>query len=107
MRGLLRSRGVQRSLRVLQPRAMMMSSVVPVIDINDWYSGDAAKRQAVADKIDEACAEIGFMTIVGHNVERKVIDDCWTQTQQYFDESVEEKERCVCVCVCVCASICE
>jgi isopenicillin N synthase-like dioxygenase len=49
--------------------------------------------KAVAEKIDQACAEIGFMTIVGHNVERKVIDDCWTNTQKYFDESVEEKER--------------
>lgn len=43
-------------------------TLVPVIDISGWESGDATVRDAIAGTIDDACRTIGFMQITGHGL---------------------------------------
>ena len=46
-----------------------MSDVhVPVIDVAPFMAGDAAASRTLARLVDDACREIGFLTIVGHGV---------------------------------------
>jgi isopenicillin N synthase-like dioxygenase len=55
-----------------------MSELVPVIDIDGWFSGDAAARRRVAQAVDEACRGSGFFQIVGHGIDdakRQAIKD--------------------------------
>jgi isopenicillin N synthase-like dioxygenase len=49
---------------------------VPRIDLS---SPDAAA--AVAD----ACARVGFLTVVGHGVPQQVLDDAWRTAERFFD----------------------
>ena len=42
---------------------------VPLIDIEPYFSGDAAARRRVGKAIGAACADIGFFSIAGHRVD--------------------------------------
>jgi isopenicillin N synthase-like dioxygenase len=57
---------------------------VPVIDLS-------AGRDRVVDGIGRACAEIGFLTVVGHGVPEELVD--WTAdvSRTFFDLPDEEK----------------
>lgn len=41
---------------------------IPVIDIADYYNGDAAKTREIATALRSACQAPGFFQIVGHGV---------------------------------------
>lgn len=53
--------------------------VLPVIDLRH---DDAV----VADAIDEACREVGFFTVVGHGVDRQLLDELDTAARMFFDQ---------------------
>jgi len=55
---------------------------VPRIDLS---GSDAA--EAVAD----ACADVGFLTVVGHGVPQSVIDRAWATAEQFFDLPLDAK----------------
>lgn len=57
---------------------------VPVIDLES----DAAPAS-----VDDALGDIGFMTIVGHGVSPKVIDDAWQAAVDFFALPDEVKRR--------------
>lgn len=72
-----------------------MSVVVPVINIApllDPNASDAEQRQ-VADELGRACAEVGFITIVGHGVSDNVIDKIWKTTREFFDQDLDSKKQ--------------
>lgn len=71
---MLRVPRAKRSLRVVER--------VPRIDIS---GGDAA--EAVA----EACARVGFLTVVGHGVDPTVIENAWRTAEAFFDLPLAEK----------------
>jgi len=60
------------------------STTIPVIDL------DLPKSQA-AQQIGRACEDIGFLSLVNHQVPAKVIHDMWKVTWEYFDLPVSEK----------------
>src|SRR5580658_4502074 len=43
-------------------------SDVPVVDVTAAWSGDPAKRRALADEIAEVCGRVGFMYIRNHGI---------------------------------------
>ena len=44
-----------------------------------------------ADAIAEACARVGFLTVVGHGVPAPVIEGAWATAEQFFDLPLEAK----------------
>jgi isopenicillin N synthase-like dioxygenase len=65
--------------------------IVPIIDISGFFNGSVAERLEIADKIGQACQDIGFFVIKGHNVPQTIIDDAWGSTQDFFDLDLEFK----------------
>jgi len=59
-----------------------MGDLVPVVDLE----ADDAVQQ-----IDQACRSIGFLSVVGHGVQRPVIDRMLEETARYFALPLEEK----------------
>ena len=57
-------------------------SWVPVIDL---------RRDDAAAAIDAACAEVGFLTVVGHGVADDVLSDAWSTARAFFDLALEQK----------------
>lgn len=64
-----------------------------MIDMN-LLRGSDADRQKLAEQIDEGCSDIGFLTVVNHQVPQEVIQNCSQQIWDYFDLPVEEKMKC-------------
>ena len=71
-----------------------MSDVhVPVIDVAPFMAGDAAASRTLARLVDDACREIGFLTIVGHGVAETLIDEARDAALRFFRLPLEEKLR--------------
>jgi len=66
---------------------------VPVVDVAPFLAGDQAAKPALARAVDEACREIGFLTIVGHGVPDEVIGAARAAASGFFALPLEEKQR--------------
>jgi len=64
---------------------------VPIIDIFALNSSDPKAKAAVAEKIGQACRDIGFFIVVNHGIPKAVIDTTWQVTTEFFDRPLEEK----------------
>ena len=57
---------------------------VPLIDLTPWFSGDdAARAQLVAD-VDRVLQRVGFIVVVGHGVDRGLIDRVRSTGREFF-----------------------
>ena len=71
-----------------------MSDVhVPVIDVAPFLAGDEVASRSLARLVDDACREIGFLTIVGHGVAETLIDEARDAALRFFRLPLEEKLR--------------
>ena len=52
------------------------------------FEGDADARRAVVEAVAAACAEVGFLTIVGHGVPESVIAGAWPHLMSKFRSTV-------------------
>jgi isopenicillin N synthase-like dioxygenase len=64
---------------------------VPVIDISPFRSG--VDKMGVAQAVDRACREIGFLVISGHGVAPDLVERTRAAGRAFFDLPLEEKQR--------------
>ncbi len=69
-----------------------MNSAVPVIDLNDWWSGSATRRAALADQMRDAAHRVGFFQIVNHGISDDVRRAALEQMDSFFHLPLSEKE---------------
>lgn len=67
----------------------MSSFEVPAIDIAPWVDG--SDPDAVATAVDDACARVGFMQILGHGIPTDVLDGLATAMDGFFGLGAEVK----------------
>jgi len=67
---------------------------VPVIDLAPFRLGGAADRARVGRRVDEACRSIGFLSVVGHGVDDRLIADAFAAAGRFFARPAAEKDRC-------------
>jgi isopenicillin N synthase-like dioxygenase len=58
--------------------------VIPVVDL---------RRDNAVDVLRNACEEIGFFTVVGHDVSPEAIAQVADASRRFFDQSADAKER--------------
>lgn len=66
---------------------------VPLIDIAPSLAGTAAGKQLVAEKVGQACRDIGFLVITGHGVPDDLVARVRAVSRQFFDLPKPVKER--------------
>lgn len=67
--------------------------VVPAIDISPWTKGgSAAERAAVAAAVDDACARVGFMQILGHGIDPDTTAGLGRAIDNFFGLAPEVKK---------------
>ena len=66
---------------------------VPVIDIAPFRTGSLTDRQAVAQAVDRACRDIGFLVIRGHGVSADLIARTRAVSRVFFDLPLTEKKK--------------
>lgn len=66
---------------------------VPVIDIAPFRTGNAKDKQKIAQAVDQACRDIGFLVIQGHGVSPELVQDVRRVSAAFFDLPLAEKQR--------------
>ncbi|AQA02739.1 2OG-Fe(II) oxygenase [Mycobacterium sp. MS1601] len=67
----------------------MTSFEVPAINITPWVDG--SDPEAVAKAVDDACARVGFMQILGHGIPTDVLNGLGSAMDGFFGLDVEVK----------------
>lgn len=70
----------------------MCADRVPIISLDAWYDGSPAGKRAVAEAVDYAASQVGFLGIVGHRFPQETMDRTWSATRAFFDLPEEAKE---------------
>ena len=78
---------------LLEPSQENLSAFteVPVIDISGAH--DPARRGGLAKEMVKVAQEVGFMYIVGHGIDQKVIDGVFDMSSHFFDLPDAEKRK--------------
>ena len=69
----------------------MASSIVPIINIEPYFSGDERTKQSIAKELDRACCDTGFFAITGHGIDEDVITRARETVVDFFSQTLEEK----------------
>ena len=66
---------------------------VPVIDLTPYRQGTPAGKAAVAEQIDQACRDIGFLVVSGHGVPEDLIRKTYDVSKEFFELPHAEKVK--------------
>ena len=66
-------------------------SIVPVVNLQDYISGDASKKAAFVQALGKAYETLGFVAVEGHGITDETISKFYTLVEQFFALPVEEK----------------
>jgi isopenicillin N synthase-like dioxygenase len=61
----------------------MSTQNIPVVDLEDWYSGEAGKAKVVAT-VGEALSDTGFFAVRNHRIDATVTEAAYRAAQQFF-----------------------
>lgn len=66
---------------------------LPVIDFANWTRPDSTPEQrlSIANKLTDACRNVGFVYIVNHQVSPALLDEAFGWSRKLFDLKMEEK----------------
>lgn len=70
-----------------------MNYSIPVVDLNDYLSGDKPRVERFVRGVGSALQEIGFFALTNHNVSAELIHDSYAETKNLFDLPTESKLR--------------
>ena len=66
-------------------------TVVPTVDLGRFVHGDAADRKEIAAETDRICADIGFLSIVGHGVSEEITQAVYESSRRFFRGPLDSK----------------
>ena len=66
---------------------------VPVIDLTPYREGTPEGKAAVAEKVGQACQDIGFLVVSGHGIPEDLIRRTYDLSKEFFQLSFEEKMK--------------
>ncbi len=66
---------------------------IPSVNLEDFLSGDASRKQSFINEIGNAYENIGFVALKGHFLDNELIDNLYTEIKNFFDlpEAVKQK----------------
>jgi isopenicillin N synthase-like dioxygenase len=73
--------------------AAMTTPDIPLLDIAIWRRGTADQRERLAERMDEALRQSGFLMIENHGVEPGLRERIRDQARQFFSLPAERKAR--------------
>ncbi len=68
-------------------------SIVPLVDLRDFLSGDAARRDAFVQSAGAAIQALGFVRVTGHDVLPDVIEPAYAAARAFFSLPEADKDR--------------
>ena len=66
---------------------------IPSVDLADFLSGDASRKQKFVNEIGKAYEDIGFVALKGHFLSTTLVDDLYEEIKQFFALPLETKSK--------------
>ncbi|MEO7961360.1 MAG: 2-oxoglutarate and iron-dependent oxygenase domain-containing protein [Ginsengibacter sp.] len=66
---------------------------IPVIDLENFTSGNADKKQSFVEKLGKAFEEVGFVAVKNHGIPGSLIANLYKDVQQFFSLPLEKKRN--------------
>ncbi|HEY9364254.1 MAG TPA: 2-oxoglutarate and iron-dependent oxygenase domain-containing protein [Chitinophagaceae bacterium] len=66
---------------------------IPVVDLDDFLSGDAARKKQFVEKLGKAYEEVGFVAVKNHGIPDALIGDLYRYVQRFFSLSTDVKRE--------------
>lgn len=66
-------------------------NIVPVINLQDFLSGDNDKKTNFVTALGKAYEEVGFVAVEGHGISDELIDNFYNSVEAFFKLPVDEK----------------
>jgi len=66
---------------------------VPTIDLGPYFEGSPEGKQQVAESVDQACRDIGFLVITNHGIPRELVERVYNLSRRFFDQPMTEKRK--------------
>src|SRR5215203_6777216 len=64
---------------------------IPVVDLSDFLSGDANRKQNFVKELGKAYEEVGFVAVKNHGIPDDLIADLYKYVQRFFSLPTEIK----------------
>ena len=68
-------------------------NIIPSVNLQDFLSGDAKRKQKFVDEIGKAYEEIGFVALKGHFLDDNLVDDLYNEVKNFFKLPVDVKKK--------------
>ena len=69
----------------------MANQDIPIIDLSPYFEGTKEGKLKVAQEVDKACREIGFLVITGHQIDPNFIKEVYNVSEEFFNLPNNEK----------------
>jgi len=66
---------------------------IPVVDLNEFVSGNSNQKKAFVQQLGKAYEEVGFVAVKNHGIADALIDDLYKYVQQFFSLPLEQKKN--------------
>ncbi|MBW1298756.1 isopenicillin N synthase family dioxygenase [Aquimarina litoralis] len=66
---------------------------IPSVDLADFLSEDAARKQKFVDEIGKAYEEIGFVALKNHFLSDNLVDELYKEVKAFFALPLENKQK--------------
>ena len=66
---------------------------IPSVDLDEFLSGDAARKNDFVQNLGKAYEEIGFVAVKNHGISDDLISDLYKYVQQFFSLPLEQKKQ--------------
>ena len=68
-------------------------SAIPSVNLEDFVSGDSARKEKFVKEIGAAFEDIGFVALRGHFLSDKLVDDLYSEIKKFFQLPQETKDK--------------
>ncbi len=65
---------------------------IPVVDLADFLSGDAVRKQRFVNELGKAYEDVGFVAVKNHGIPDELIAGMYKYVQQFFSMPLEKKK---------------
>ena len=61
------------------------------LDLTKFENSKTLDKKKLANQVDRACTETGFLLISNHGISQKTIDEMWFSVDSFFKQNINEK----------------
>ena len=71
----------------------MGKRAIPLVDLQQYITGNEAEKSAFVDQLGDAFHNLGFVGVVNHGVSKQLIDDFYKASKEFFSLPVSLKKK--------------